>query len=57
MTEELRNALDALRGQKMSADELDAQRLSFVYGNSSKEDKGTKEDIRRALTEPDYVPA
>jgi hypothetical protein len=57
MTEELRQALEALKGKKMSASEMDAQRLSFVYGNASKEDKGTKEDVRRALTEPDYVPA
>lgn len=57
MTEELRKALDALKGQKMSASELEAQRLSFVYGNAPKEDKGTKAEVRRALTEPDYVPA
>ncbi|WP_230292444.1 hypothetical protein [Croceicoccus sp. Ery5] len=57
MTEELKNALDALKGQKMSAEELEAQRLSFVYGNAPKEDKGTKEDVRRSLTEPDYATA
>lgn len=55
MTEELRKALDALKGKKMSSEELDAQRTSFVYGNAPKEDKGTKEDVRRSLTEPDYA--
>jgi hypothetical protein len=57
MTKELREALDALKGQKMSAAEFEAQRESFVYGNAPKEDKGTKEDVRNALTQPDYTPA
>ena len=57
MTEELRRALDALKGKKMSAEELDAQRTSFVYGNAPKEDRGTKDDVRKALTEPDYATA
>lgn len=48
MTEELRNALDAMKGKKMSAAELEAQRISFAYGNASKEDTGTKETVRRS---------
>jgi hypothetical protein len=56
MNDELRKALDRLKGTKMSADEFDAQRLSFIYGNAPTEDKGTKEDVRRSLTEADYEP-
>jgi hypothetical protein len=55
MTEELRKALDALRGQPMPAAEFEAQRLSFVYGNGAKEDRGTKEDVRRSLTEANFA--
>ena len=57
MTEELRQALRELEGRPMSVAEFEAQRQSFVYGNAPAEDKGTKEDVKRALTEPDYVPA
>jgi hypothetical protein len=55
MTKELRQALNRLKGKPMPASEFEAQRLSFVYGNASKEDKGTKEDVRRSLTEPNYA--
>lgn len=55
MTEELRKALDRLKGTAMPAAEFEAQRLSFVYGNSAKEDRGTKEDVRRSLTEPNFA--
>lgn len=48
MTDELRKALEALKGHKMSPAELDAQRISFAYGNAPKEDKGTKEAVRLA---------
>ena len=54
MTEELRQALARLKGKPMQAAEFEAQRLSFVYGNASKEDRGTKEDVRRSLTEPNF---
>lgn len=57
MTEELREALRKLQGKPMSAAEFEAQRQSFVYGNAPKEDKGTKEDVKRALTQPDYATA
>lgn len=56
MTEELRQALDRLKGKPMPATEFEAQRLSFVYGNAPAEDRGTKEEVHRTLTEPDYVP-
>jgi hypothetical protein len=48
MTEELKKALKALEGHKMTPAELDAQRISFAYGNAPKEDKGTKEAVRMA---------
>ena len=48
MTEELRLALEALKGRKMTPQERDAQRISFAYGNAPKEDRGTKEAVRRA---------
>jgi len=48
MSEELKKALAALEGHKMTPAELDAQRISFAYGNAPKEDKGTKEAVRRA---------
>lgn len=56
MTEELKQALEKLQGKPMPAAEFEAQRLSFVYGNAPVEDHGTKEDIKRSLTEADYVP-
>ena len=48
MTEELRKALDALKGHKMTPAEMADQRISFAYGNAPTEDKGTKEAVRRA---------
>jgi hypothetical protein len=49
MNEELRKELDGLKGKKMSPEELEAQKISFVYGNAPKEDKGTKASVRRSL--------
>lgn len=49
MSEELEKALESLKGYRMSQEELDAQRISFVYGNASTEDKGTKESVKRAI--------
>lgn len=49
MTQELREALAKLEGQKMPLAELDAQRISFAYGNAPANDKGTKESVRRSL--------
>lgn len=48
MTDDLKKALDAVKGHKMSLSELEAQRISFAYGNAPKEDRGTKEAVRRA---------
>lgn len=49
MSEELRLALESLKDYKMSQTEMDAQRLSFVYGNASSDDNGTKEAVERAI--------
>jgi len=49
MSDELERALDSLRGHKMTAEELNAQRVSFVYGNGSSDDNDTKESVRIAI--------
>lgn len=49
MSEELREALEGLKGYRMSQEELDAQRISFVYGNGSSDDNDTKESVKRAI--------
>ncbi|MEO5774818.1 MAG: hypothetical protein ABIQ32_11975 [Sphingomicrobium sp.] len=49
MSEELRAALESLKGYQMSQEERDAQRISFIYGNASSEDNGTKESVERAI--------
>jgi hypothetical protein len=48
MTDELEKALAALKGYKMTEAEMNAQRISFAYGNAPKEDKGTKEAVAKA---------
>lgn len=48
MTEELRKALEALKDHKMTEAEMNAQRISFAFGNAPRGEKGTKEDVRRA---------
>ncbi len=55
MSEELRRALESIKGHKMSARELDAQRISFVYGNAAQEDQGTKESVRRSLNLAEFA--
>lgn len=49
MSEELYKALEGLKDYKMNREELEAQRVSFVYGNAPDEDQGTKESVRRSL--------
>jgi len=49
MTEELKKELQRVKGRSMTADEVEAQRVSFVYGNAPKDDHGTKETVRRSL--------
>lgn len=55
MNEELRKELDKQKGTKMSAKEMTAQRISFVYGNAPKEDKGTKASVKKSLETADIA--
>lgn len=49
MTEALLRELDRVRGREMSSAEIEAQRVSFVYGNAPSDDLGTKETVRKSL--------
>lgn len=49
MSEKLTKELDRVRGRGMTAAEVEAQRISFVYGNAPSDDLGTKETVRRSL--------
>lgn len=49
MSEELRKALEGLKDYRMSQAELDAQRISFVYGNAPADENGTKESVKRSI--------
>jgi len=49
MSEDLKEALESLKNHRMSQAELDAQRVSFVYGNGSSDDNDTKESVKRAI--------
>lgn len=55
MSEELRKALESIKGHRMTAEQRESQRLSFVYGNAPSEDQGTKETVRRALDLAEYA--
>lgn len=49
MTEELKKELQRVKGREMLPAEIEAQRVSFVYGNAPSDDHGTKETVRRSL--------
>lgn len=49
MTDELREELERHRGTKMTFRELEAQKISFVYGNAPRADKGTKASVKKSL--------
>lgn len=49
MTEELKKELQRVKGREMTPAEVEAQRVSFVYGNASGDDHGTKETVRKSL--------
>ena len=49
MTEELNRELQRIKGREMSPADVEAQRVSFVYGNAPADDNGTKETVRRSL--------
>lgn len=49
MSEALARELERVKGREMSPAEIEAQRVSFVYGNAASDDHGTKETVRRSL--------
>ena len=49
MTEKLEMELQRVKGREMSPAEVEAQRVSFVYGNAPADDHGTKETIKKSL--------
>lgn len=49
MSDELKAALESVKGYKMTSEELDAQRVSFVYGNAPAEEESTKESVQKAV--------
>lgn len=49
MTNELKQALESLKGYRMTQSELDAQRVSFVYGNAPSKGNDTKESVKKAI--------
>lgn len=49
MSEELKMALESLKDYRMSQEELEAQRVSFVYGNSASDSNDTKESVKKAI--------
>lgn len=49
MSEELLAALESVKGYRMTREELDAQRVSFVYGNAPEEENSTRESVERAV--------
>jgi hypothetical protein len=55
MSEELRKALDGLKDYRMNQEELDAQRISFVYGNAASDGNDTKESVKRAVDLAEYA--
>jgi hypothetical protein len=50
MTSELEKLLDAARRRKMTPDELEAQRVSFAFGNAPDGECGSIESVRAAST-------
>lgn len=49
MTENLKAELSRVLGREMSPADVEAQRVSFVYGNAPADDHGTKETVRKSL--------
>lgn len=49
MSEELAKELKRVKGRGMTPAEIEAQRVSFVYGNAPADDHGTKETVKKSL--------
>jgi len=50
MDEKLAQALEAAKQREMTKDEIEAQRVSFAFGNAAEEDDGTLDTVRAAST-------
>jgi hypothetical protein len=55
MSEELKKALESLKDYRMSHEEIEAQRISFVYGNAPEQENGTKESVRRSIDMAEFA--
>lgn len=49
MNEKLKGLIAKARKRKMTRKELEAQQVSFAYGNAPKSSKTTKRSVRAAL--------
>lgn len=49
MNAKLRGLIARARKRKMTPKELEAQQVSFAYGNAPKDSKTTKKSVRAAL--------
>jgi hypothetical protein len=49
MNEQLRKLIERLKGRVMTQADIEAQRVSFVYGNAPGDDRGTRETVRKSL--------
>lgn len=50
MTPTLTALLQKARDRKMTAAEMEEQRINFAYGNAGEDEEGTKEAVRAAAT-------
>lgn len=49
MSEALAREFERVQNREMTPAEIEAQRVSFVYGNAPRDDRGTKETVRKSL--------
>ena len=49
MNEELMREIERVKGHVMTPEQIEEQRVSFVYGNAPADDHGTKETVRKSL--------
>lgn len=49
MQSKLDQLVEQIRGYEMSPDEVAEQRVSFAYGNASRANNSSKEQVRKAV--------
>jgi hypothetical protein len=49
MKDRLLELIDQVRSYEMTAEEIAEQRVGFAYGNASKDNHSSKEDVRQAV--------